>query len=270
MIKNERRLIMNTNQISQLLGVKINNKNKREATEFSLNVLSRVINLFRKQRFGIITLHKVNATNLKANQNLIKHIEDYLKSNNLNYIQFMAQWYIKFIDVINFKEVGYFIIDPTFEQMIEMTKKFEQNVFIFSERMDASLYYPNGERINLQQDKIDFGSIVNNALILNCIDFKLFIDSILDFNFQFVSKNQIKIDDKLVLYSKNNETFNTTLGIVTVFDIRQNGIISFDRSRYLNTISSKVYHFDEIVWAFRIKSKAEVKNNKSEFYKKAI
>lgn len=270
MIKNERRFVMNTYQVSQLLGIKVNNKNKREATEFSINVLSKVINLFRTKRFGIITLHKINSSNLKSNHNFINQINDYLKSKKLNYIQIMVQWYIKFVDVMNFKEVGYLILEPSFEQMTELTKMFDQNIFVYSENSNTSLFYPNGEKIDLQPDKTDLGSIVNNALILNCIDFKLFIDSILDFHFQFVNKNQIQIDDKLVIFSKNHETYNSSLDLIIVHDIRQNGIISFERYRYLNTISPKVYHFDEIVWAVRVNSNVENKYNSNSYYKKAI
>lgn len=261
---------MNTYQVSQLLGVKVNNKNKREATEFSINVLSKVINLFREKRFGIITLHKINSSNLKSNQNLISQLNEYLKSKNLNYIQIMVQWYIKFVDVMNFKEAGYLIFDPSFEQMIELTKMFDQNIFVYSENSNTSLFYSNGEKINLKPDKTNFGNIVNNALILNYIDFKLFIDSILDFHFHFVNKNQIQIDDRLLIYSKDHETFSSSLDLITVYDIRQNGIISFERYRYLNTISPKVYHFDEIVWAVRVNSKVENKSNSNSYYKKAI
>lgn len=261
---------MNTYQVSQLLGVKINNKNRREATEFSINVLSKVINLFRRKRFGIITLHKINSSNLKSNQSLINQLNEYLKSKNLNYIQIMVQWYIKFVDVMNFKEVGYLILDPSFELMIELTKMFDQNIFVYSEDSNTSLFYPNREKINLQPDKTDFGNIVNNALILNYIDFKLFIDSIIDFHFHFVNKNQIQIDDKLVIYSRDHETFSPSLDLVTVYNIRQNGIISFERYRHLNTISPKVYHFDEIVWAVRVNPKVQNKFNSNSYYKKAI
>lgn len=259
---------MKTNQISQLLGVKISNQNKKEALEISNFLLFKIIKLFKSKNFGLITFYGVNQRNLKQHQQLLQTAENYLLKYGLNFIKIMAKWNLKFRDVLNFNEVGYFILNPTFTQMIEITKRFDQDLFVYSENYETQAFYANGDKIKLEKDNYDFGSIASNALILNFVDFKLFIDSIIDFNFHFIGKDEIKIEDQIVILAKNKFTSETHLEIVDVYDIRQNGIISFERSKTTPAISPKVFHFDEIVWAFKVNHKNE--NTGIKIYKNVV
>lgn len=259
---------MKINQISRLLGVKISNQNKKEAIEISSTVLFKIIKLFKTKNFGLITFYGINQKNAKKHQILLQTAENYLEMKGLNFIEIIAKWNIKFSDVLNFSEIGYFILNPTFTQMIEIAKRFDQSLFIYSENDETQVFYSNGDKIKLEKDNYDFGSVASNALILNFVDFKLFIDTILDFNFQFLDKDEIKIDSQIVIFSKNKFTLETHLEIIDVYDIRQNGIISFERSKTTPAISPKVFHFDEIVWVFKLDSK----NNNSDIktYKNVV
>lgn len=243
---------MKTNQISRLLGINVSNQNKKAAIELSNHVLFKVIQLFKVQGFGLLTFYGVNTKNIKQHQNVLQNTENYLNNKGLNYIKISVQWNIKFRDVLNFREVGYFILSPTFDDMIEITKKFDQSLFIYSQSDDAQVYYANGTKFNLEKDSYNFGNIASDAVILNFVDFKLFIDAILDYNFQFLNRDDLKINDKVVVFSKSKFTFETCLEVIDVYDIRQNGILSFERSKISPAISPKVFHFDEIIWIFRL------------------
>lgn len=243
---------MKVAQISQLLGVKISSQNKKEAIEISNHLLLKIIQLFKKKNFGIITFYGINQKNMNQHTSLLQSAEEYLSSRGFNFIKILAQWNIKFKSVMNFREVGYFILNPSINDMIEIAKKFDQSLFIYSEENDIRVYYSDGSRINLEKDSYDFGNLASSAIILNFIDFKMFIDSILDFNFKFLRKDEIKLDYRIVIFSKNKMTFESCLEIIDVHDIRQNGIISFERSKISPAISPKVFHFDEIVWAFKL------------------
>lgn len=259
---------MRTNQISQLLGFRVSNQNKKEALEISNALLFKIIKLFKSKNFGLITFYGVNQKNMKQHQQILQTAENYLENKGLNFIKIMAKWNLKFRDVLNFSEVGYFILNPAFNQMIELTKKFDQNLFVYSENSETQAYYANGDKIILEKDNYDFGSIASNALILNFVDFKLFIDSIIDFNFHFIDKDETKIDEQIVILAKNKFTSETHLEIVDVYDVRQNGIISFERSKTTPAISPKVFHFDEIVWAFKLNPKNE--NTGIKVYKNVV
>jgi hypothetical protein len=63
-------------------------------------------------------------------------------------------------------------------------------------------------------------------------------------------------------------TFESCLEIIDVHDIRQNGIISFERSKISPAISPKVFHFDEIVWAFKL-STSKV-NSETQVFRSAV
>lgn len=243
---------MKTYQISQLLGVNVSSSNKKDALEIGNNLLFKVIKLFKKHTFGIITFYGVSPSKIKHHQTLLQNAENYLKLKGFNFIKISVQWNIKFKDVMNFREVGYFILNPSFEDMIEITKKFDQSLFVYSTNNDAQVYYDNGSKINLEKDSYDFGSIAGDAVILNFIDFKLFIDRILDYHFNFLKRNDIKIDDRVVVFSKSSFTLESSLDVIDVYDIRQNGIISFERSKVSPAISPKVFHFDEIIWVFKL------------------
>ena len=266
--KNERKKKMKVNQISQLLGLKVTSQNKKEAVEISINILAKIIDLFKNHNFGLFTFYEINPQNYKLYQQKLLACENYLNSKRLNYIKIIAQWNLKFKDVNNFKEIGYFILEPTFDEMIELTKRFEQDLFVYASERKINLFYSNGNKIELEPDKVDFGNLANKSLILNFIDFKLFVDSILDFNFNFTKMNEIQIDDRLVVFAKNKFTFNTHLELINVYDIRQNGIISFERSKITPAISPKVFHFDEIIWVLKLNSD-RVKSNEK-IYRKAI
>ncbi len=243
---------MRTNQISRLLGLTVSNQNKKEAIELSNHILFKIIQLFKRQGFGLLTFYGVNTKNIRQHQNILQKAEYYFNNNGLNYIKISVQWNIKFKDVLNFREIGYFILSPTFDEMIEITKKFDQSLFIYSQADDAQVYHANGTKFILEKDSYNFGNIASNAVILNFVDFKLFIDSILDYNFQFLKKDDIKINDKVVVFSKSKLTFETCLEVIDIYDIRQNGILSFERSKISPAISPKVFHFDEIIWIFRL------------------
>jgi len=259
---------MKVNQISQLLGLKVTSQNKKEALEISINLLAKIIELFKNHNFGLFTFYEINPQNYKLYQQKLLACENYLNSKLLNYIKIIAQWNLKFKDVNNFKEIGYFILEPTFDEMIELTKRFEQDLFVYASDRKINLFYSNGNKIELEPDKVDFGNLANKSLILNFIDFKLLVDSILDFNFNFTKMNEIQIDDRLVVFAKNKFTFNTHLELINVYDIRQNGIISFERSKITPAISPKVFHFDEIIWVLKLNSD-RVKSNEK-IYRKAI
>jgi hypothetical protein len=141
-------------------------------------------------------------------------------------------------------------------------------LFVFGSQNVINLFYSNGRKIELEPDRIDYGSIANKSVILNFVDFKLFIDSVLDFNFNFIKLDKIKIDDRLIMFAKNKLTSNYHLEIIEVYDIRQNGIISFERSKTTPAISPKVFHFDEIVWTISLNKNKVVANVKD--YRKAI
>lgn len=264
----ERRKKMKVNQISQLLGVKISSQNKKEAVEISINILAKIIDLFKNHNFGLFTFYGINPHNYRLNQQKLQACEHYLCSRGFNFIKIVAQWNLKFKDVNNFKEIGYFILNPSLDDMIEITKRFDQDLFVYGNGKEINLFYSSGSKIELEPDKSDFGSFANKSMILNFVDFKLFIDSILDFNFNFSKQNEIQIDDRIVVFAKNKLTFNTHLEIIDVYDIRQNGIISFERSKTTPAISPKVFHFDEIIWAFKL-SKERVKTNVNA-YRKAV
>ncbi|MEJ5304606.1 MAG: hypothetical protein WHV63_01570 [Ignavibacteria bacterium] len=259
---------MKINQISQLLGMKVTSQNKKEVVEISINLLSKIIELFKNRQFGLFTFYGINPQNYKFQQQRLIDCENYLTSKGLNFIKIVAQWNLKFKEVNSFKEIGYFIIEPELNDMIEITKRFEQDLFVFSSEKKTNLYYSNGSKIELEQDKTDFGNLINKAVILNFVDFKLFVDSILDFNFHFKKKNEVHISDHLVVFAKNKLTLNTHLEVIEVYDIRQNGIISFERSKISPAISPKVFHFDEIIWMFNI-NKNWIKSN-SKIYRKAV
>lgn len=243
---------MKKQQISQLLGINVSNSNKKEALEIGNNLLFKVIKLFKKHTFGIITFYGISPSKIKHHQTLLQNADNFLKLKGFNFIKISVQWNLKFKDVLNFREIGYFILNPTFEDMIEITKRFDQNLFIYSNDKDTQVYYDNGSKINLEKDTFDFGTIAGEALILNFIDFKLFIDTILDYHFNFLKRSDIKIDDRIVVFSKSNFTHESTINVIDVYDIRQNGIISFERSKVSPAISPKVFHFDEIIWAFKL------------------
>lgn len=259
---------MKINQLSQLLGVKVTNQNKKEAIEITNTILFKIIKLFKTKNFGVVTFYGINQKNQKQHQSIFQFAENYLSLHKWNYIKISAKWNIKFKDVLSFNEIGYFILNPTFEDMIEITKHFDQSLFVFSQDGDTQAFYANGSKINLEKDTYDFGSIVENASILNFVDFKLFIDSILDFDFQFLKMEEIKIDDRIVVFSKNKFTLDTQLEVIDVYDVRQNGIISFERSKMTPAISPKVFHFDEIIWAFRLNT--EKVNSNIRIYKNAV
>lgn len=259
---------MKVNQISQLLGVKVTNQNKKEAAEISMNILANIIDLFKNQNFGLFTFYGINPQNYKLQQNKLQACENYLISKGYNFIKIVAQWNLKFKDVNNFKEIGYFILEPSFDEMIGITKTFEQDLFIYGSKRQINLFYSSGSKIELELDKSDFGNLANKSVILNFVDFKLFVDSILDFNFNFTKANEIYIGDQIVVFAKSKFTFNTHLEVIDVYDIRQNGIISFERSKTTPAINPKIFHFDEIIWVFKL-NKDKIKSN-SKAYRKAI
>ncbi len=78
----------------------------------------------------------------------------------------------------------------------------------------------------------------------------------------------IKIDDRIVVFSKSKFTLDTHLEVIDVYDVRQNGIISFERSKTTPAISPKVFHFDEIVWVFRLNT--EKVNSNIRVYRNAV
>lgn len=253
---------MKIGQISQLLGTKVNSQTKKEAIEVTVHLLSRMINLFKTQGFGLFTFYGVNPSNLRINQHKLLECERYLDAKGYNYIKISVQWNIKFKEVMNFKEIGYFIFNPTFEDMIEITRRYDQDLFTYSNSGKTNIYYSNGTRIELEPDKADFGELANRSLILNFVDFKLFIDSILDFDLKFVDIKEVNLEDKLLLFAKNKFTSNNSqLEIIDVYDIRQNGIISFERSRNSPAIYPKVFHFDEIIWVLKL-SRSVANSNK--------
>ncbi|MCX8056625.1 MAG: hypothetical protein N3F03_03315 [Ignavibacteria bacterium] len=255
---------MKINQISQLLGLNVSNQNKKEALEICNNLLLKIIQLFRSQPFGILTFYGINTKNMREHSTFLENVESYLSTHNFNFIKISVQWNIKFKDVLNFTEIGYFIINPTFEDMILMAKKFDQSLFVYSKESNTNVYYSDGTKIQLEKDTYKFGEIASNALILNFVDFKLFIDKVLDYRFNFLKQDEINIDDRIVVFSKSKFTFDTYLTVIDVHDIRQNGIISFERSKKSPAISPKVFHFDEIVWAIKLTS-IKVNNNLTQY-----
>lgn len=266
--KNERRTKMKVTQISKLLGSKVKNQNKKESIEISINILSNIIELFKNQTFGLFTFYGINPQNYKFNQQKLQACENFIASKGLNFIKISAQWSLKFKEVNNFKEIGYFILDPGFEDMIELTKRFEQDLFVFGSQNNIHLFYSNGSKIDLEPDKIEFGKLANKSVILNFVDFKLFIDSFLDFNFNFTKLNEIKISDRIIVFAKNKLTSNFHLELIEVYDIRQNGLISYERSKTTPSISPKVFHFDEIIWTISL-NKNKFKSNEK-YYRKAV
>ena len=259
---------MKVHNLSNLLGLKVTNQNKKEALEITNNLLLKVIQLFKNHSFGIITFYGINHKNLKEHQKQLESAENLLRIKGLNFIKIFVQWNIKFKDVLNFREIGYFILNPTFSDMTELTKKFDQSLFVYSQEKNTDVYYANGTKINLEKDTYEFGEFVSSAMILNFVDFKLFIDSIVDFDFHFLKREEIKIDDKVVILSKNKFTFDTHLEIIDVHDIRQNGILFFERSKSTPAISPKVFHFDEIIWICKLNR--EKIDSHSKVYKKVI
>ncbi len=259
---------MKINQISKLLGSKVTSQNKKESVEISVNILIKIIELFKNHNFGLFTFYGINPQNYKFNQQKLQACENYMASKGLNFIKISTQWNLKFKEMNIFKEIGYFILEPTFEDLIDLTKRFEQDLFVFGSQNVINLFYSNGSKIELEPDRIDYGSIANKSVILNFVDFKLFINSVLDFNFNFIKLDKIKIDDRLIMFAKNKLTSNYHLEIIEVYDIRQNGIISFERSKTTPAISPKVFHFDEIVWTISLNKNKVVANVKD--YRKAI
>ncbi|MGB9665187.1 MAG: hypothetical protein ACPL25_09780 [Ignavibacteria bacterium] len=259
---------MKVTQISKLLGFKVGNENKKETSEISINILTRIIELFKNQTFGLFTFYGINPQNYKFHQQKLQACENFISLKGLNFIKISAQWSLKFREVNNFKEIGYFILEPTFDDMIELTKRFDQDLFVFGSQKNIGLFYSSGNKIELEPDKMDFGGLANKSVILNFVDFKLFIDSIFDFNFNFKRVKEIKINDRIIVFAKNKLTSNFHLELAEVYDIRQNGIISFERSKTTPAISPKVFHFDEIIWTISL-NKSNVKSNEK-VYRKAI
>lgn len=259
---------MKVNKLSSLLGVKIESKHKHDAQELSHYLLMNIINFFKSISFGVITLKKFDNSNKKHNKFIYESFEQKLSKEKLNYIKFSANWLIKLKEIINIKEIGYFILDATFEDMIRLSSEFDQEVFVYSENSNAKLFYSNGSEINLEPDKANFGSIAQKAILLNFVDFKLFIDQVIDFYFRFENSKDIKISDTIFIISKPRDTKKTSFDVIEVHDIRQNGFISFKRGLNSPEIKPVVYHHDEIVWAAKMNEK--FKRINSVAYQKAI
>ncbi len=245
---------MRIEKISQFLGTKVNSYNKKEAQEIVSNLILKILQLHRQQSFGVLTLHNSKQNSFHTYRDQIIKVENFLKYSGFNFIKFSALWNLKFKEVMTFREIGFIILNVTFERMKEISSRVDQDLFILSKVGDTNVYYSDGSQIHLENDTYEFGKLNGTTVILNFVDFKMFIDEILDFHFHFIARKDLQIDDRIMVFAKNKFTFQTHLEIIDIYDIRQNGIISIERSNRTPAITPKIFHFDEIVWAIKINS----------------
>ncbi len=85
--------------------------------------------------------------------------------------------------------------------MLPLSKEPVQKVFIFSFNGNIKRFFSNGIEIILQVYNPNLGDIVQKAMILNFVNFRLFISQIHDFELQFLRLKDIKIVDLILSVS---------------------------------------------------------------------